>query len=257
MKYLICSKDKQKNLVEKFIFLIFTIFLISISPNLNGQNKPLDNGDLEVVNKKDLQSETYFDFTKKGGFNSNGVSTLLRYGINKNFELQVTWNGNRYETGLGHYSVSSSRVGIKAFLIDDSKYLPGISLIGSVNLTIDPSLNPLTPSINVLFRKGLVNNFTLTGNVNFILDEQNSQLSNEYAANLDVEMTSWLTTYVGIKGTKSYTSPISERAFYEEFVEVGMLFWISDGFRIYPFYDFGLRDFSNDIINIGVIYNFK
>ncbi len=224
---------------------------------MNGQNKPLDNGDLEVLNKKDLQNETYFDFTKYGSFNSNGVRTLLRYGIKKNIELQVDWQGTRRETILGNYAVSAARVGVKAYLVEDSKYLPGISLIGSINLTVDPSYDPLLPSLNVLFRKGIAKNFTLTGNVNFILDEQNSKLSNDFAANLDVELTNWLTSYVGVKGVKSYPSSRSERALYDEYVELGMLFWIADGFRLYPYYDIGLGDDSDDIINIGVLYFFK
>lgn len=230
---------------------------MGFSSSVFGQLKPLDNGDLEVVNNKNLQSETYFDFTKRGEFNTNGINTLLRYGISKNFELQVDWTGTRTETVIGNYSTSSARVGVKAYLAKDSKYLPGISLIGSFNLTADPNSSPLMPSLNVLLRKGIADNFTLTGNVNFILDEQNSQLSNDYAANLDIEVTNWLTTYVGVKGVKYYNSPIAERAIYEEYVELGMLFWVADGFRIYPFYDFGLGDDTDDIFNIGVLYHFK
>jgi len=158
---------------------------------------------------------------------------------------------------LGDFSESSSRIGVKAYLVEDSKYLPGISLIGSFNLTASPSYDPLMPALNILFKKGLARNFTLTGNVNFILDEQNNQLSNDFAANLDIELTNWLTSYIGVRGVKSFSSPISERAIYQEYFQLGMLFWVADGFRIYPFYDFGFAQEDDDIINLGVIYHFK
>ena len=112
------------------------------------------------------------------------------------------------------------------------------------------------PSLNVLFRKKIIENFTLTGNYNFIVNEQNGDLSNDFAVNLDVELTDWLTSYVGIAGVKSYY-PQSEDALQQEFVEVGMLFWLTDGVRLYPFYNFGLGDDSEDILNIGILYHFK
>ena len=229
---------------------------MTYSSTLYGQNKPLDNWDLEVLKKKDLQSETYFSFTKRGEFNSLVANTLLRYGIQKNIVLQVNWTGSKMETVRGDVSDQSARVGIKAFLSKDSKYIPGFSVIGSVNLTPDPKDNPLSPALNILFRKGLAKNFTLTGNYQFILDEQSGDLGADFAVNFDVELTSWFTTYVGVKGVKSFPKP-DESALYQEYFELGMLFWVSDGLRIYPYFDLGFADGDDDSINIGILYHFK
>lgn len=255
MKYLICSKYKQKNLVEKFAFLFCAILMTASPIEMNGQTKPLDNWDLEVVGKKNLQNETYFDFLKKGEDVTAGINTLLRYGLSKNYELQVGWSGSNAEFTDAGFS-QSTRIGVKAYLANESQYLPGVSLIGSFNLTADPDDNPFMPSINVLLRKKIAANFTLTGNYNFIVDEQSGDLSNDFAVNLDVEWTNWLTSYVGLAGVKSYY-PKSDEALQQEYIELGFLLWIADGLRLYPFYDIGLGDDSTDIFNIGVIYHFK
>lgn len=245
----------QKNLSEKFVFLICVGLFVSFSTTLSGQNKPLDNWDLEVLNKRDLQSETYFSFSKRGEFKNLGVSTLLRYGIKQNYELQITWNGVKMETPFENEFDQSVRVGLKAYLSKDSKYMPGFSVIPSINLTTDPGTNPIAPALNILFRKGIVENFTLTGNYQFILNEQSGDLGGDFAVNLDVELTSWMTSYLGIKGIKSY--PIEDQSLNQEYVELGVLLWVADGFRIYPYYDFGLGDDSDDIFNIGILYHFR
>lgn len=256
MKYLIRSKYIQKNLSEKLFFLIWVVIFIGFATAANGQNKPLDNGDLEVVNRKDLQSETYLNFSKRGPYDSFGLNTYLRYGVYKNFELQVEWTSIRADNFFGDNFTEVASVGIKAYMIDESKYFPGFSLIGSINLTADPATNPLKPSLNVLFRKSISNNFKLTGNYQLILNEQNGNFSNDFALNLDVNVTDWLTSYVGVKGVKSYRIK-DQFALYQEYVEVGMLFWVTKRLRIYPFYDYGLGNDSDDIISIGIMHLFK
>lgn len=223
---------------------------------MNGQNKPLDNWDLEVLNKKDLQNETYFSFSGSESFNSYGASTLLRYGIANNYELQMTWTGTKLENPFGNVSRQSTRVGVKAFLNKDSKYLPGFSLIGSVNLTLEPENNSILPGVNILFRKGIASNFSLTGNYQFILDEQNGDIGSDFAVNLDITLTNWLTTYVGLKGSKTYPVPDAAST-HQEYIELGMLFWLADGLRIYPLYDFGLAENTANKFSIGILYHFK
>lgn len=256
MKYIICSKYKHKNLVEKFIILFSVFGFMAFGSSLYGQIKPLDNWDLEVLNKKNLQSETYFGYTKRGPDKDLVATTFLRYGIKKNFELQVSWTGSRMEENSKIYSSQSTRVGVKAFLNKDSKYIPGFSIIGSANLTTYPKDNPIRPALNILFRKGLAKNFTLTGNYQFILDEQNSDLGADFTVNFDVELTNWFTTYLGVRGVKSFPKP-DDSPLYQEYFELGMLFWISDGFRIYPYVDLGFADGDNDSLNIGIMYHFN
>jgi len=256
VKYLICSKFIMENLKEKFVILLCTCLLAMIAFDVNGQNKPLDNWDLEVVGHKNLQSENYLSFEKKGEYNSSVFNALLRYGISKNVELQIDLEANRYGTIFGDVSNKSSRIGIKAFLMDESKFLPGISVISSINLTVQPEFIPLLPSLNILLRKGLVENFVLTGNCNIILDEQTGNWGYDIAANLDINLTQWWTTYIGVKGERTFP-PKGDNAFYDEYIEMGMLFWVVDGVRIYTFYDFGLDDNSEDVMNIGLLYRFQ
>lgn len=247
---------KQRNLTEKFSFFLCFFLIINYSSNVAAQNKPLDNWDLEVLSKKDLQIETYLDFTKRGELHRTGSNTYLRYGMSKNYELQVSYSSMRLDVNPENtYVNQSAGVGIKAFLVDDSKYLPGISLIGRINLTPSPSVWPIYPSLNILFRKGLFKNVTLTGNYEFILDEQEGELYNDFALNLDVEVTNWLMMYVGVTGKKNFR-PTLENAEYQEYVEIGALLWITKNWRLYSFYNVGLGGDANDIINVGVLHNF-
>ena len=256
MKYIICSKDKQKNLKEKLVFLFSMVLLFSFQASLIGQIKPLDNWDLEVIGKGKLQSETYFDMNFDEPVDIIGLNQLLRYGLSKNFELQVDWHGVRYDAFPVDLSTQVTRVGVKAYLLDQSKYLPGISLIGSVNLTVNPDVTPIFPALNILFRKKLIENFTLTGNYHLRINEQDGDFLNTYAANLDVELTNWLMTYVGIKARNSLFSVGSEDPI-KHYLEIGTLFWIADGLRLYPFYNIGIDDNAGNVLNIGVLYTFK
>ena len=95
MKYLISVKFNQHWSTEKFIFFLLILFFGS-SLQLHAQKKPLDNWDLVVISKKALQNETYFDLSQRSSYTTTGLSTLLRYGIAKNYELQFTWNGSIY-----------------------------------------------------------------------------------------------------------------------------------------------------------------
>lgn len=222
---------------------------------MQGQYRPADNGDLKTLNKRELQSDNYFSTSKSGPYSSLSYNTILRYGIKKNYELQVSWTGNKMETDTGDESNDVATVGVKSFLVDDSKYFPGITLIGSINLTADPKSKPLNPSLNILFEK-FISKLAINGNYQFSLDEQNGDLSSNYSFNLETAFTKWLNVYVGLTGNKSYAVP-NENATYQDYIELGFLIWAKDGITIYPFYDFGIRDNSDDIFNIGLIYFFK
>ena len=256
MKYIICSKDKPYNLVEKLKFLCVIVLIFGIQISLSAQVRPLDYWDLEVVGKGKLQSETYFDVNSDEAVDITGVNQFLRYGLSKNYELQVNWQGVRFDATPTDITSQATTLGLKAYLYQESKYLPGISLIGSINLTMNPDERPLLPSLNVLFRKKIVENFTLTGNYFFRLDEQEGEFFNTYAANLDVELTSWLMSYVGIKGRNSFFSVGDEDAI-KNYLEIGALFWVADGLRLYPFYNIGLDDNAGNVFNLGLLYKFK
>jgi len=256
VKYIICSNFKQHNLAEKLFILIGLFFIVACVSPLYAQNKPLDNWDLEVLAKKDLQIETYVDITNNNALNRVGTNTYLRYGVSKNYELQVNYSSLRQQNILFADDVmQSAGVGIKAFVVDDSKYFPGISVIGRINLTPAPSRFPIYPALNFLFRKEIAKNFVLTGNYEFIFDEQDEEFFNDFSINLDFEVTDWLTTYVGFTGRKT-ALPTLEMDETQEYIEVATLLWIAEGWRLYPFYNIGLGEGTHDIFNIGLMHHF-
>lgn len=248
MKYILLN-DNIKQYLTVFL-LIGTFFLDSSS--LNAQIRPFDNGEIATLNRGSLQSDTYFSRTSFDDNDQSSLSTILRYGLRKNYEIQLTWTGNRFNGIDKDFSSESTNLGIKMYLNEQNNVLPTLSLIASVNLSVDPSASPFSPSLNLLYEKNLTDKWLVNGNYQLSLNEQERDLSMNYSFNIETDITSWQTTYIGIIGNGN---PSKDGDYsYQNYIELGLLFWIRDGISLYPFYDFGLSEKAGNIFNIGALF---
>lgn len=252
MKYNLPTKNIYDNMSRIFSILITGLTVLMVTEDTNAQIRPYDNGEIVVLNKGALQSDNYYNKNSFKESNQHNISTLFRYGLRKNYELQFTWSAQKDKSGLKSITSESANVGLKVYLTKDSKYIPALSAIVSTNLTFDPEKNPFNPTINLLFDKGINSIWCVNGNLQFSIDEQASDFTSNYSFNIEAAVTNWQTTYVGLTGSSDPFQ--TETSAYQQYVEIGMLFWVYDGIVLYPFYDIGLNDSSGDIFNIGALF---
>ncbi len=251
MKYSLATKDINNNISRIFTILIIGLVILLTTEDSNAQIRPYDNGEIMVLKKGALQSDNYYGNNAFKETNQHNLSTLFRYGLTKNFQLQFGWSAQKDKTDIKNVSSETANVGLKIHLTNDSKFLPALSAIVSTNLTFDPEKNPFSPSINLLYEKSISSNVNANGNLQVTLNEQSGDFRTNYAFNLEADVTNWQTTYVGLRGN---SDPFQkEGSTYQQHLEIGMLFWVYDGIVLYPFYDIGLNDSSGDIFNIGAM----
>lgn len=233
------------------LFFIGILFLGSVS-ELNAQTRPYDNGEISGVESKALQLDNYYSRTNNPVLNTDTYTGILRYGLSKNYELQMTWTGQKDNYATKRNVSESTNIGLKAHLSNDTKYLPALALIASANLTFDPKNTAFSPTLNLLFNKSVNGTWCVNGNYQVTLDELKNDLTTGYSFNIEAAVTNWQSTYIGLTGMTS--SFISESKSYDHYLEIGGLFWLFDGVTLYPFYDIGLTEGTGDIFNIGALF---
>jgi len=236
--------------INRYSYILVFLIAFIFSKSSFAQARPFDNGETVTIKAKTLQNENYFSFNKMGDQDVQSLYSLLRYGVTENVELQVGWNGSMSGSGTSAEGSSSTNVGLKMALTEDMTYLPSLALIASVNLTAQPSENPISPTLNLLYEKNLLNNLIVNGNYQVGINEQNGDFSTSFSFNVETEFTDWNNTYLGIVHN---TMPGELENNNQTYIELGMLFWVRDRITLYPFYDFGLNDNSPDIFNLGIL----
>jgi len=243
----------RSSILKHYITRLFVVAVVtaSVYSTLLAQVRPLDNSEISVVNKGGMQLETYYGNSCVNLRNWHSVQALFRFGIAKNYELQVNWVGQGTDV-LSEFQSETTSVAMKMHLSSDGKYLPALSAIVSSNLTMTPDRNPFNPSVNLPFEKKVGKDWNINGNLRLSLNEQEGDIRNGYTLNLEADLTNWLTTYVGVKG---FSDPYDNEIGSNQFIEVGMLFWVYDRIMLYPFYDIGLNDSSSDVFSIGAVFS--
>ncbi len=252
MKYNLPSSIITNYMSSIVSILLVLVIQLATSTEVSAQIRPLDNGEITGVQKKGFQIDNYYSNNSFKSTSQNNLSTLLRYGIAKNYELQFGWTGQKDNSDLASISSESSNIGIKVHLTEDSKWFPALAAIVSANLTFDPTKKPFNPTINLLYEKAISKSWCINGNLQFSLDEQAGDITSNYSFNIETIVTDWQTTYIGLTGSSDPFQ--TETSSYQQYLEIGMLFWIYDGIVLFPFYDIGLNDSSGDIINIGALF---
>lgn len=252
MKYNLPSRNITNYITTIVSTLVILVMQLMFTQNAHAQTRPYDNGEIITLQKSALQSDSYYNNNKFKNSSQHSLNTLLRYGIAKNYELQFGWSAQKDNSDIKGATSESTNIGVKIYLTKDSKFLPALSAIVSTNLTFDPEKSPFGPSINLLFDKGLNDTWCVNGNVQFSLDEQAGDFTNNYSFNIEAAVTDWQITYVGLTGSSDPFQ--TDTSSYQQYLEIGMLFWVYDGIVLYPFYDVGLNDSSGDIFNIGALF---
>ena len=218
----------------------------------NAQTRPYDNTEIIVLKKSALQSDSYFSNNKTDINNQLNLNTLLRYGLSKNMELQFGWTAQKNRFHSVNITTENTSIGLKLYLIKDGSILPALSAIVSTNLTFDPNKTLFLPTVNILFEKSISSSWNVNGNFEMKLNEKTSDFTTTYSFNLEADITNWQTTYIGMTGNSN--SFKGENVPFQQYLEIGMLFWVYDGIVVYPFYDIGLNDSTGDIFNIGALF---
>jgi hypothetical protein len=252
VKYNLPIQNKNDYMSRIFTFLLLSGFLFFAPSIINAQSRPYDNGEIMVLRKGAMQSDNYYGNNSLKDTKQHNLSTLFRYGLSKNIQLQFGWSSQKDKTGIKDFTSESANVGLKIHLTKDSKFLPALSAIVSTNLTFDPEKQPFSPSINMLYEKSINSNWNVNGNFHVILNEQSGDFTTNYAFNLEADITNWQTTYVGLRGNSDPFK--TEASTYQQHLEIGMLFWVYNGVVLYPYYDIGLNDSSGDRFNIGAMF---
>jgi hypothetical protein len=107
-----------------------------------------------------LQVEGGYQFTADRGADSHALPLLLiRAGLTRKLELRVSWDGVSW-TKLNHFGseVSGTGLGLKAKLIEQTRLLPAMGLLGSLSL---PTGNGGSTSNGVDPTGGLLWNYNL------------------------------------------------------------------------------------------------
>lgn len=216
------------------------------------QSRPYDNTEISVVNKGGLQSDSYFSKNKTDINDQLNLSTLLRYGLSQNIELQFGWQSQKDRFQTVDITTDITTVGLKVHLTKNGTILPALSAIVSTNLTFDTDKTRFLPSLNILFEKSITSSLNANGNFEIQLNEDSGDLITNYSLNLEADITNWQTTYIGITGNSNRFK--GEDVPYQNYLEVGMLFYVYDGIVLYPFYDIGLNNASGDIFNLGALF---
>ena len=227
------------------------MILVCFSSETHAQVMPVDNGEVPTIGKGSAQIDTYYGALKVGDLTQQSLTSTLRYGFQKNFEAQMTWNSQITKNPLLRSTSDVTTLGIKAYLNKETKFIPALSAIVAANLTIDKDYRLFIPSMNILFDKTIYGNLTTNGNYQLNLTEGTNDISTNYSVNLELATTPWLNTYVGIVGGSPINSFDNNDS--QEYIEIGALIWLHKNFTLYPFYDIGISDGAGDVFNIGLI----
>ncbi|MEE9438167.1 MAG: hypothetical protein V3V14_04145 [Saprospiraceae bacterium] len=245
MQKIIFSKYAFKPLLK---YMFFLSVLLCFSFRINAQSKPSRYIKSSIVNPQTLLSETYLDFAeKKDSPNDYLLNTRLRYGISSNWELQYQWSG--YQNGKQY-----STIGVKTKWIGQRKLTPAISTIATANLTVNRNTVSVSPALNVLLEKSLLNNLTVFGYIKTEIDFNDNSSIFSYAGHLEMNIIKWLDLYLGY--TKNTAQKWSD-GFDTNSFEIGTMLWIRKGLSVMPYYQFD--SFSNitdrQSINFALLYN--
>ena len=111
----------------------------------------------QTVPRGRLQIEGGYQFSEDRGVDSHTLPLLLiRAGLTKKLELRASWDGSSWteENGRFEPEASDMGLGLKAHLVEQSRLLPAIGLLGSLSLPTgngDSTSNGVDPTGGLLW----------------------------------------------------------------------------------------------------------
>lgn len=252
VKYTLLVVHMKHNIINLKIAALICLLFCSIDTSI-AQIRPADNGEIKTLPAKSLQSDTYYGRQDGATESINNVNTTLRYGLATNYELQLTWASQRLNSPIRNVTADATILALKAYLNKESQWMPTLAVSIGSTLTIHPEETPFSPFLNLVYEKSINNIWRVNGNALISVNEQDGKSQTGYSANIEADVTPWLTTYIGIVGNTHAVS--GNDGEYQRYLEIGSLIWISNRFTLFPFYDFDLGDDPHgDIFNVGLLY---
>ncbi len=251
------------------IFLLFVsllmISLIAAAQENERTELITDRPDLTesavVVPKGALQIETGFIFD---GDKSDGVqqtnfslfSTLLRYGVNQNFEVRLATSLNLSNTEaddevISIFGVSYIDVGMKLKMTDGDGLKPQIAFLTSVIIPKsgkeDFSPQYLTPSMALAFAQDLSKTFSLGYNIGAVWNGLTAKPAAKYSVALAIALAEKLGGFIEIYGY----FPQDEQGI--NIFDFGLTYLVRPNLQLDASAGFGLSEVSPDyFINAGI-----
>jgi len=253
---------------KKYSTLFIGLMLMSFVINAQEVERPAlvtDRPDLTesaaIVPKGALQIETGFAFegdksgdTRQDNFSM--FSTLLRYGVNQNFELRLatSLNMNNTETNGESTSligVSNIDVGMKLKMTDGDGLKPQIAFLTSVIIpksgSEDYSAEYLTPSMALAFAHELSKTFSLGYNIGAVWNGLNAKPAAKYSIALAVALAKNFGGYIETYGY----FPQDEQGV--NILDFGLTYLIRHNLQVDASAGFGLSEVSPDyFVSTGI-----
>jgi len=254
----------MKSILPIILFLIFTPLFLTAQedewPELITDRPDLTES-AAIVPRKTLQIETGFVFEgdKAGNTSENNFSlftTLLRYGVNENFELRLgtSLNLNTVETGgesTSIFGISALDVGMKLKMADGDGLKPQVAFLANLIIpqsgTEEYSPEYLSPSMSLALAQDLSDRFSLGYNVGAVWNGLTAKPAAKYSVALAIGLLEKLGSFVEIYGY----FPQDEQGI--NIFDFGFTYLIRHNLQVDASAGFGLSEVSPDyFVNAGI-----
>lgn len=252
----------------KILLMSAGLFFFSLLVSAQEEERPAlitDRPDLTesaaVIPKKTFQIETGFGFEgdKSNGEKQNNFSlfnTLLRYGVNENFEVRLATSINMSSTEADGevesiFGVSYIDVGMKLKMVDGDGLKPQIAFLTSVIIpkSGNDEFSPqyLTPSMALAFAQDLSNTFSIGYNIGAVWNGLTAKPAAKYSVALAIALAKKLGGFVEMYGY----FPQDEQGI--NILDFGLTYLIRPNLQVDASAGFGLSEVSPDyFISAGV-----
>lgn len=253
--------------MKRFILILILLSSTQISAQSNNRplvtDRPDQSESSSTVPAGYLQIETGLIYDKMEVETSTvellGIATtLLRLGITDNFELRVAsayfdqiTDGNIKMTESG---IDGLDVGTKIYFLEETYYMPEVSLIASFNLPVGASAfvgEKITPSIILAMSNTLASNIGLGYNLGVEFAEESQNIFFLSAA-LGIGLTDKLSCFI-----ESYNY-FNNDSNPQLFADAGFTYLVSNNFQFDVSAGYGLNDeYTSWFINGGFSFRLK
>jgi len=143
-------------------------------------------------------------------------TVLVKYGVNKKFELRLQSGLNWDESSSNTLGIPPLMLGIKSSLVDEKGIVPQVSFIGHISLdevaTGNMKRKYIAPDFRFAFQHTLSRKFSLLYNLGMLWDGFNASPQFNYTMYLGYSVSNRLSCFAEIYGNKDNTSTFNHYA---------------------------------------------
>ena len=241
------------------------IILLSISQIIFAQEEPIvtDRPDQtessELVPKNFLQLEHGITYEKDGIFKAiYAPSTLVRYGVNRYFELRLVAEPVFYGIdGIDEAGFSPLEVGIKAKMVEEKGCIPSIAFLGHLAIpkaaSDDFDITYLAPAFRFNLSHTLTDNFSIGYNLGAEWDGFSAEPTFTYTFAAGYGITDELGVFAEAYGFIPQKSDITDHR-----LDGGFTYLINNDLQLDLSAGWGYTDDAPDyFMGVGISYRFR